>query len=125
MSRTGTLRSWVFIVTILYDIIFLRSEVIPMLTVSEIKSKISPICKKYGVNKAYLFGSYARGEANENSDIDLHIEKGAIKNLFQMCGFREDIISALGKNVDIVSIMPKNLEFRKNLLKEEILLYEI
>lgn len=96
-----------------------------MLTVSEIKSKISPICQKYGVNRAYLFGSYARGEATEHSDIDLHIEKGAIKNLFQMCGFREDIISVLGKNVDIVSIMPKNLEFRKNLLEEEILLYEI
>ena len=95
-----------------------------MLTVASIKEKITPICEKYGVKKAYLFGSYARNDADADSDVDLHNEKGKIRNLFQNCGFRADIMEALGKDVDIVSITPTSEEFRKNLLREEILLYE-
>ena len=95
-----------------------------MLTIESIKERIYPICKEYGVNKVFIFGSYARGEATYNSDIDLHIEKGDIKNLFQMCGFREDLKAVLGKEVDIVSVIPKNINFRQALLDEEILLYE-
>lgn len=95
-----------------------------MLSIEDIKKGVAPICRKYGVEKAFLFGSYARGEADNESDVDLRIEKGAIRNLFQICGFRMDIMEALGKEVDVVSVMPKNDEFRKNLLREEILLYE-
>ena len=40
-------------------------------TIDEIKDKITPICKKYDVKSVNIFGSYSRGEATENSDIDL------------------------------------------------------
>ena len=43
-------------------------------TIDEIKAKIIPIAKQYNVSKVYLFGSYARGEEDENSDIDIALE---------------------------------------------------
>ena len=97
-----------------------------MLTVEKIKDIITPICKKYGVKRAYLFGSYARGEATENSDVDIRIEKGNITDLFQMSGFRLDLVEALGTEVDLLSVLPdpQYKKFRKNLKKDEILLYE-
>lgn len=45
-----------------------------VLTLKEIKEKNKPIIKKYNINDVYLFGSYARGEANRNSDIDIYCE---------------------------------------------------
>lgn len=47
-------------------------------TIDEIKAKIEPIAKRYNVSKVYLFGSYARGEEDENSDIDIALELGDI-----------------------------------------------
>lgn len=43
-------------------------------TIDEIKDKIIPIAEQYNLSKVYLFGSYARGEADENSDIDIALE---------------------------------------------------
>ena len=43
-------------------------------TIDEIKKRITPVAQKYGLSAVYLFGSYARGEANENSDIDLLVD---------------------------------------------------
>ena len=51
-------------------------------TLEEIAAIIAPIAARYGVDKIYIFGSYARGEADESSDIDLCIEAVAIKGLF-------------------------------------------
>lgn len=48
--------------------------------IDEISSIIAPILKNYGVSRAYLFGSYARGEALPGSDIDLRIDGGRMKS---------------------------------------------
>jgi predicted nucleotidyltransferase len=45
-----------------------------MLTIEMIKARAIPILERYGVNRAYLFGSFARGEQNPNSDIDILVE---------------------------------------------------
>lgn len=95
-----------------------------MLTIPIIKQRISPICKRYGVKKAYLFGSYSRGEAHEASDVDLRIERGDIDDLFTMIGFRLDLKDALQKEVDLISILPESGSFRENLKRDEVLLYE-
>ena len=94
-----------------------------LLTIPAVKERIAPVCKAHGVAKVYLFGTYARGEATEESDVDLHIEGGRIRGLFELSGFRQDIVEALEKDVDIITCVPKPEHFRENLEREEILLY--
>ena len=96
-----------------------------MLTIEKIREIITPICKKYGVEKAFLFGSYARGEAKENSDVDIRVESGKIKGLFQLSGFRIDLVEALEIDVDLLSVIPEDKNFRDNLKQDEILVYEL
>lgn len=49
--------------------------------VNEISSIVTPILVAFGVKRAWIFGSYARGDATENSDIDLRIEGGRIRGM--------------------------------------------
>lgn len=72
-------------------------------TVSEIADIIRPIAEKYGVVSVMLFGSYARGDANCDSDIDLYVETGMISDLIELSGFRLDLIDALCKEVDVIT----------------------
>ena len=95
-----------------------------MITIDTIKKAVSPICKKYGVRRASLFGSYARQEATENSDVDIYIEPGEIHSLFTLSAFRIELVEVLGLSVDIVSECPNMTEFKMNIKKDEVLLYE-
>lgn len=94
-----------------------------MLSIPTIKERITPICEKYPIKKAYLFGSYARGEATEKSDVDIRIE-GDIKSFFMLGGIYSDFEDALGTELDLLNILPESESFRANLKKDEILLYE-
>ena len=100
-----------------------------MLTINEIRKRITPICHRYMIQSAYLFGSYARGDANERSDIDIRIEKGnhsKLIGLFSVSGFRLELIDALGKDVDLMTCIPKDNSsklFRHNLKRDEVLIY--
>ncbi len=53
-----------------------------IITIEQIKEKTIPILRNYPVNKVILFGSYAKGEATNKSDIDLYIDtNGKLKGL--------------------------------------------
>lgn len=94
-----------------------------MLSIPRIRECIAPICKKYPIRKAYLFGSYARGNATENSDVDLRIE-GDIKSFFMLGGIYSELSDALGTELDLLSRLPESEAFKENLKKDEVLLYE-
>ena len=53
-----------------------------VLTIDEIKKRIRPVCEKYNVKELFLFGSYARGEATEDSDVDFRLISGRDIDLF-------------------------------------------
>lgn len=53
----------------------------------EIAERVRPIAEKYGLRSVYLFGSYARGDADEDSDVDLLIDDGdEVHGLFWLGG---------------------------------------
>ena len=74
------------------------------LTIKQIKNIVKPILNKYGIFEIYLFGSYARGEANKDSDIDIYCEKGNLNTLFKIGYVFEELKIALNKEVDLVFI---------------------
>ena len=92
-------------------------------TVREIENKISKTARQYGVQKAYLFGSYARGEAQPESDIDLCIEKGEIRTLFQLSGFCQDLEEVLENKVDVITTTGISSNFKEQIKKDMILVY--
>ena len=53
-----------------------------VLTIKAIKEKIKPIMSKHNIKDVYLFGSYARGEANSNSDVDIYCDSGDLRSLY-------------------------------------------
>jgi len=71
-------------------------------TIKEIKAIIKPILNKYGITEIYLFGSYARGEAKESSDIDIYCNKGNVKTFIDQGLLEDELEKALNKKVDIV-----------------------
>ena len=86
-----------------------------MLTIEEIKSRIEPIARQYRLNAVYLFGSYARNEATEKSDIDLLIDRNdsSVRNLFDMSNLYTDIQDALDVEIDIVTTQTLEQESTK------------
>ena len=92
-------------------------------TIEEIKAIVEPIARKYGVEHVYLFGSYARGEATANSDVDLRVDKGSLKGMFALCGLYTEIEKALHRKVDVLTTGSLEEDFLREIQKEEVLLY--
>ncbi len=93
-------------------------------TMEEIIQKSVPLAQKYGVKRLGLFGSYARGEAKEESDLDFLINEGNMKGLIQYMGFVNDLEDAFGCHVDVVMDGIRDQEFLNAIKKDEVVLYE-
>jgi len=93
-------------------------------SVDEIRKIVSTIARDCGVERVYLFGSYARGEATEKSDVDLCIDKGQLRGLFKLSGLLNDFSDSLNKPVDLVTSNNLDPAFSDNIRKEVIVLYE-
>ena len=71
-------------------------------TTQQIKSILQPVFMNHNVRKAVLFGSYAKGTAKKNSDVDIMVDSG-LKGL-KFFGLLEDVTTSLDKNVDLIDI---------------------
>jgi predicted nucleotidyltransferase len=72
-------------------------------TINEITDRLTPVFEQNGVTKAILFGSYAKGTATEESDVDLVIETEPYVRGLKFYGILGNIMDALEKQVDLVS----------------------
>ena len=92
-----------------------------VLTIKQIKTLIKPIVDKYHITDVYLFGSYARGEARSDSDVDIYCSSGDIKSLFTLSHFKGELEEALGKEVDVVTIGSEMHDYFKKALEEDMI----
>jgi hypothetical protein len=91
-------------------------------TLEEIRAKAIPIAKKYGVKRLSLFGSYARGEADAQSDLDL-IYKGGNFRGWNYLDFIYDLEEEFKCHVDAVSDGISDKKFLSEIKNDEVLLY--
>lgn len=92
-----------------------------ILTIKQIKERIKPVIDKHGIDEVYLFGSYARGEANRDSDVDIYCSSGDVNSLFKEVDLIEEFENALGKKVDVVTMGSTMHDFfKKQLDKDKI-----
>lgn len=101
-----------------------REEEVMCYTINEIKEKAIPIAKNHGIKSMSIFGSYARGEARDDSDIDIYIDKGKLESLIQYYVFVDELEKSFGCHVDVVTTNIADKEFLNNIQKEGVLLYE-
>jgi len=97
-----------------------------MLSISEIREKLTPIFEKNGIKKAVLFGSYALGIATANSDVDLLIDDDGLIIGFQFFGLRHELEEAINKNIDLLierDIIPSS-EIEMEIKEKGMIIYE-
>ena len=96
------------------------------------KKRITPIALKYNFSAVHVFGSYARGEAEENSDKDILIKReGSLIRGWLMGGLYEELRESLGKGLGLLTVealeqnntQSKNPCFFENLMKERVKIY--
>ncbi|MCX6809722.1 MAG: nucleotidyltransferase domain-containing protein [Candidatus Berkelbacteria bacterium] len=93
-------------------------------TISELKAKTTPIFKKYGVIRAGVFGSYARGETTKNSDIDFYVIYPKGITLFDISGLAYDLEKNVGKKIDLADGSALREEFKPYIMKDLKMFYE-
>ena len=92
-------------------------------TVEEIRAIAAPVACRYGVNGLYLFGSYARGDADARSDIDLRVDRGGMTDLLELGGLYAELQEKLDKPLDLLTNQMLSQEFMSAIRGEEVQLY--
>jgi hypothetical protein len=111
-----------------------EDKLMPPYTIEEIKRRILPVARKYELSAVYLFGSYARGEATANSDVDLLVDlRGSTVRGMDLGGLYNDLTDALEKELDLVTVASLEyptqrrgqLHFREAVKRERVMIYTV
>ena len=93
-------------------------------TLDEIRSIAVPIAKRYRIAGLYLFGSYARGEATAQSDLDFRVDRGQLTDLLELGGLYSDLEKGFApKKLDVLTTQMLTSDFLKQIKPEEVMIY--
>jgi len=84
------------------------------------RDEIAKIAAIHGARNIRVFGSVARGEADEKSDIDFLVEMEPGRSLFDLGGLLMDLQEVLGRDVDVVTERGLNPRIRDRVLREAV-----
>lgn len=92
-------------------------------TPKQIQTLLQPVFSNYNIKKAVLFGSYAKGQAKKNSDVDILVDSG-LKGL-AFFGLLEDVTTSLDKNIDLIDVtqVAKNSNIDNEIANTGVLIY--
>jgi predicted nucleotidyltransferase len=90
------------------------------MTIEEIKGRIIPILERYGIKKAAIFGSLAKGEGKTSSDVDILVEIKSDMSLIDFIGIKLELEEALKMRIDLVEY-----DTIKPIIKERILAEQV
>ena len=104
-------------------------------TLDEIKKRVFPIIQKYNIPAMYLFGSYARGEATEESDLDFLVDTTGT-NLTSLLALGElycDLEEVFHKDIDLITVRAclenvvteSDRSFRDTVMRERVKLNDV
>ena len=88
--------------------------------IEKIERKIIPLLKKHNVSRAGIFGSYARGEQNKRSDVDILVEVNKDMGLIEFISFKMLLEKAIKRKIDLVEYQTIRKELKDRILNEEI-----
>ena len=93
------------------------------MSINDVNYIVKPLADKYKISEVYLFGSYARGDATDESDLDFLVYGGDGFRLTMVFAFAEELRKALNKEVDVFEIheVNQNSDFYKNIMKDRVL----
>ena len=92
-------------------------------TLEEISEKARPVFEKYGVKRARIFGSFARGEARPDSDVDMVVDLERPLG-FEYFAMQNELEQELGREVDVMTEDSINKFFRPYIVPELRPLYD-
>ena len=97
-----------------------------ILTKENIKKVVHDYFKDKPVTKVYLFGSYARGDANENSDVDIifSLAQNTRISYFGLASYLVDLEKQFSKSLDLIEDKFVFPEIKEQINKEKILLFD-
>ena len=92
-------------------------------TLAELKNKLDPVFDQYGVRSAILFGSYAKGQANDRSDVDILVDSGLRGLAF--FGLSEGVNTVLHIPVDLIDVtqIEKGSEIEREIRQTGVPIY--
>lgn len=92
------------------------------MSLEEVKQRVIPVLKQHDVVHAAIFGSFARGESEEESDFDSLVEFGSEKSLLDLVALQLELEEALRREVDVLTYRALHPRIKERVLKEQVII---
>lgn len=89
-----------------------------MVTLQQYIPSILQIADRYGARKIRVFGSFADGNADDNSDLDLLVDLERGRDLLDLIGFKQDLEEHIDRRVDVVTEKGLSPHLRETILNQ-------